>query len=314
MEIFDKKVKQIKNKRIPLAIFVLIIAFMIFIYAIIQFIPKDIEYVEFNKHEKEGSYARTIVYYLMGPIVQVKNPNDGSMSGYYVAVGKEKNLFIIRLNMENIEIPILGKDIEKDAIDLLEGREVVGNVKLSSSSLKSALNISLNTIFNEEIANNSSYEKVFGAYYLDTIEEVENNAIKLLIVSAFFAIIGALYILINKRIKTNVDINIEQLKLKGKLDEVINEFESGQLINYKKLKVSLSTNYIFSYSVGLDIIDIRDIKEVSTSKKTFGSYDKNKYIIITTKDNIEYYIAPIHKKRQKFIFNELLTKIKSTIQ
>lgn len=314
MEIFDKKVKQIKNKRIPLAIFVLIIAFMIFIYAIIQFIPKDIEYVEFNKHEKEGSYARTIVYYLMGPIVQVKNPNDGSMSGYYVAVGKEKNLFIIRLNMENIEIPILGKDIEKDAIDSLEGREVVGNVKLSSSSLKSALNISLNTIFNEEIANNSSYEKVFGAYYLDTIEEVENNAIKLLIVSAFFAIIGALYILINKRIKTNVDINIEQLKLKGKLDEVINEFESGQLINYKKLKVSLSTNYIFSYSVGLDIIDIRDIKEVSTSKKTFGSYDKNKYIIITTKDNIEYYIAPIHKKRQKFIFNELLTKIKSTIQ
>ncbi len=314
MEIFDKKVKQIKNKRIPLAIFVLIIAFMIFIYAIIQFIPKDIEYVEFNKHEKAGSYARTIVYYLMGPIVQVKNPNDGSMSGYYVAVGKEKNLFIIRLNMENIEIPILGKDIEKDAIDSLEGREVVGNVKLSSSSLKSALNISLNTIFNEEIANNSSYEKVFGAYYLDTIEEVENNAIKLLIVSAFFAIIGALYILINKRIKTNVDINIEQLKLKGKLDEVINEFESGQLINYKKLKVSLSTNYIFSYSVGLDIIDIRDIKEVSTSKKTFGSYDKNKYIIITTKDNIEYYIAPIHKKRQKFIFNELLTKIKSTIQ
>ncbi len=314
MEIFDKKVKQIKNKRIPLAIFVLIIAFMIFIYAIIQFIPKDIEYVEFNKHEKAGSYARTIVYYLMGPIVQVKNPNDGSMSGYYVAVGKEKNLFIIRLNMENIEIPILGKDIEKDAIDSLEGREVVGNVKLSSSSLKSALNISLNTIFNEEIANNSNYEKVFGAYYLDTIEEVENNAIKLLIVSAFFAIIGALYILINKRIKTNVDINIEQLKLKGKLDEVINEFESGQLINYKKLKVSLSTNYIFSYSVGLDIIDIRDIKEVSTSKKTFGSYDKNKYIIITTKDNIEYYIAPIHKKRQKFIFNELLTKIKSTIQ
>lgn len=313
MEIFDKKIKQIKNTKIPLAIFVLIIAFSIFIYGVIEAIPREIEYTEFKKDHKLSNYAKTTVYYLMGPLVQVKNSKDGNISGYYIGVGEENNLFIIRLNEDNIEIPILGKNIEKDSIDTLEGTEVSGNVQLSSSSLRSALNNSLNTIFDEEIANNNSFEKVFGGYYLDTIEEVKNNSTKLFILAIFFTIIGILYLLINKRIRKNVDRSINELKSKGKLDEVIKEFEGGQLISYKKLKVYLSPNYIFSYNMGFDIIKFKDIKEVNTSKKVFGSYNKNKYIVITTKDNIEYYIAPIYKKRQKFIFNELLTKIKSTI-
>ncbi len=314
MGTFYKKIKQIKSRRIPLAIFILIIAFMIFIYGIIEAIPKEIEYTEFKKDQKLGNYSKVKVYYLMGPLVQVKNSKDGTTSGYYVAVGEEKNLFIIRFKNDNIGIPILGKDIEKDAIDTLEGTEVFGSVQLSSSSLRNTLNQTLNTIFNEDIANNNSFEKVFGGYYLDTVVKVKNNAIKLFILAIFFAITGFLYLLLNKRIRKNVDRTIDELKSKGKLEEVIKEFENEKLISYKRLKVYLSPNYIFSYSTGLNIINFKDIREVNTSKKKIGSYDKNKYIIITTKDNIEYYIAPIQKKRQKFIFNELLAKIKSMIQ
>lgn len=310
MDMFDKTIKQIKNKRIILAILVLIIACIILVLAIIQLLPKEIEYIEFKKDKKLGNYAKTTVYYLMGPLVQVKASKDGTISGYYVAVGEENDMFIIRLKEDNIEIPILGKDIDDNSVKSLEGREILGNVQLSSSSLKNALNKSLNSIFNEEIANNNNFEKVFGGYYLDTIIKVKNNTIELFILSIFFAIVGCIFLLINKRIRKNVDRSLNELKAKGKLDDVIEEFESGQLISYKKLKVYLSPNYIFSYSMGIDIIAFKDIQEITTSKKVFGSYNKNKYIIITTKDNIEYYIAPIHKKRQKFVFNELLTKIK----
>jgi len=143
MNMFDKKIKQIRNKRIILAILVLIIASIILVLAIIQLLPKEIEYVEFKKDKKLGNYAKTTVYYLMGPLVQVKASKDGTISGYYVAVGEENDMFIIRLKEDNIEIPILGKDIDDNSVKSLEGREILGNVQLSSSSLKNALNKSL---------------------------------------------------------------------------------------------------------------------------------------------------------------------------
>ena len=118
---------------------------------------------------------------------------------------------------------------------------------------------------------------------------------------------------INKRIRKNIDRSLNTLKAKGKLEEAIKEFESEKLISYKKLKVYLSANYIFSYYAGFDIIAFKDIEQVSISKRVFGSTNKNKYIVIATKDNMEYYIAPIQRRRQKFLFNELLTKIKEKI-
>ena len=109
-------------------------------------------------------------------------------------------------------------------------------------------------------------------------------------------------------------MTLQELEERGILDKVIEEFNSEQLIEYRKVKVCLSPNYIFSYSIGFDIIPFKDIKEVSISKKELGSYNKNKYIIIGTKDNKEYYIAPMKNRRHKAIFNELLAKIKSIIE
>ena len=201
METFDKKIKQIKSRKIPLAIFVLIIVFIIFVYAMIQLIPKDVEYVEFKKNRKLGNYAKTTIYYLMGPLVQVKNSKSGIISGYYVAVGEENDMFIIRLKEDNIEIPILGKDIDDNSVESLEGIEILGNVQLSFTSLRNALINSLNNIYNEQIANNDNFEKVFGGYYLDTVIEIENNAITLFILDAFLIIIVLMCLLINNRIR-----------------------------------------------------------------------------------------------------------------
>lgn len=314
MKTFDEKVKQIKSKRILLGIFVLIIALSIFILGIIEILPRDINYSEFKKDEKSSKYAKTTIYYLMGPLVKVKDTKAEDILGYYIAVGKDKNLFIIELKEDNIEIPILGKNLEENLRDNLEGVEVQGSVELISSSLKTALNNSLNTILNDNVVNNSSFEKVLGGYYLDTVPNKENNEIRLFMIAIFFAIIGVLYLLINKRIRNNVNRTLEELKEKGILDNVIKEFDGEKLIEYKKLKVYISSNYIFSYNMGVNVIPIKDIKEVNISKKEIGSYNKNKYIIITTKDNREHYIAPMQNRKQKAIFNELLTKIKTMVK
>ncbi len=315
MKTFDKKVREIKSRRLLLAGFILIIAFVMLIFWIIEIIPKDIEYGEFKKNEKTSNYAKATVYYLIGPLVQVENPKEkNNMLGYYIAVGEDENLFIVRLNEDNIGISILGKDIDNEAVGTLDGTEIYGSVELASYSLRNVLYECLNTILNTTIVNDDSFDKVLGGYYLDTVVEEKNNSIPLFILFVFFSSMGILYILINKHIRTNVNRSISELKVKGKLQDVIEEFEGGQLIEYKKLKVYLSPKYIFSYYSGLDVIPFKDVKEVTVSKRTVGSRDKNRYIIITTKGNKDYYIAPMQKNSQKVIFNELFTKIKKTIE
>lgn len=314
MKNFEGKIKQIKNKRILLGIFVLIIALIIFVLGIIEILPRDINYSEFNKTEKTDKYGKTKVYYLMGPLVKIKSSKQENSSAYYIAVGEENNLFIIRLSDDNIQIPILGKDLDEKSTDNLEGVEVKGSIQLTSSSLRSALNNSLNVILKDNTIDNNSFEKILGGYHLDTVSDGDNASARLFILAIVFVIIGVLYLLINKRIRNNVNKNLEELKSKGILDEAIREFDSEKLIDYKKLKVYLSPNYIFSYSMGFDVIPIKDIKEVNISKKVIGSHNKNKYIIITTRDNREYYIAPMQNRKQKAIFNELLTKIKTMVK
>ena len=299
MKSFDRKIREVRNKRLLLAIIVLIIAFIIFVLGIVEIVPKNIDYEEFNKNEKISNYAKSKIYYLIGPVLEVKDQKDKSnILGYYIASGEE-GLFIIRLNENNIEIPILGKDIEKDATDTLEGIEVYGSVELSSYSLRDTLYERLNNLLNDNIVNDESFDKVFGGYYLDAVPDVKNNGIKLFILSGFFAIIGILYILINKHIRSNVNECLKELKEKGELEKVIEEFDNSKLIEYRSLQVYLSPSYIFSYGLGVDVISFNDIQEVTVSKNDINNRDKNKYIVITTKDNRQYYIAPIRRKKQK---------------
>ncbi len=314
MKSFERELIKVKSNKVIVIVISYIIAVVTLIYGIISLIPKEIEYSEFNKTNKTSSYAKTIVYYLMGPLITVTDSEDESVSEYYIAVGENEDMFFIRLSSEDINIPILGKDVSEDAeIDELEGVEVYGLVQLSSSSLRSALNNKLNELFDEEIASNDNFDQVWGGYHLDTVSKENNAGINFIITAVIFGIIGTLYLWINKRIRKNVDMVIKSLEEKGILKDVINEFEGEQLIEYNKLKVYLSPKYIFSFNNGFVIIDLKNIKEVTVSKRVRGDVDKNKYIIIVTKDDLEFYIAPIQKRSQKAIFNELLAKIKSVI-
>lgn len=313
MKTFEEKIKQIKRTRIVLASLILLMALILFIWAIIEIIPKKIEYVEFDRDNKISNYVRTTIYYLTGPIIEATNTKTGELSKYYVANGVNDEIFIIRTG-EETELPIYGKDITEENINSLQGIEVYGVSQLTSGSLTEALNIGLNKIFNEEIANSNNFHKVLGGYHIDTIGKPTNIAVNLFLVGLFLAVIGCLYLVINRRIRKNIENTINELTEKGKLEEVIKEYEGGKRIDYKNIKVSLSPQYLFSYTNGIYVIAISNIKEVSISKRNFVDRKKYKYIIVETKNNEKYGIAPFKKKAEKKVANELLMKIKSMIR
>lgn len=311
MKSFNREINRIKRRKILLVIIALVIAVLFFIQGIVFLIQKNTVNFEFDKNRKVSGSARATILYIIGPLLEVKDERTGDISEYYIASGKENNLFIIRLKNENIDIPILGKNLKEEEINQLEEIEICGSAQLVSSSLRSTLNNRLNLIMSEGFANNN-FDKVFGVYYLDTVIDTEKDVWSLFIIAGIFAIIGICYLFLNKRIRKNVNETINRLNSEGKLNEVIEQFDGGKLIDYKKLNVYLLPDYIFSYGLGIDIIAFKDIKDISASKREIGK--TNKYIVITTKENVEYYIAPMKGIKERGIYNELLNKLKTILE
>ena len=312
MKTFEKKIKQIKRTRMGLAIISLLIAMVVFVLAGIEFIPKEVEYGEFNRDYKATQYAKTTIYYLTGPIIQAKNSKTGEIFKYYVATGENKEIFVVRTG-EETDLPVYGKDVTDENKETIVGREIYGVSELTSGSLIDALNIGLNKIFKEDIANSDNFTQVLGAYHLDTVGEAKNTVGVLLLMGFLFLAIGLSYVYINKKIKKQIEKTLKKLKSNGKINEVEKEYDTGRLIEYKKVKVSLSSKYVFSYNNGLKIIEIENIKEVYMSKKDVINKKQKKCIILETKDGEKIAIAPFEKKAEKVVSNELLAKLRTMI-
>lgn len=310
MKTFDKQINKIKRTRLLTAIILFLLALVTLIYGIIEIIPKEIQYEEFDKNNQNSSYVKTKIKYLTGPIIEATNTKTEEIFKYYMAFGTNDEFFIVKTG-EETELPIYGIDVTEENIDTLEETEIYGIAQMTSSSLFTAIKDVLNSILEEEIVDNIN---VIGYYYFDTAAETISIAKNLFILTAILAVLGVLYLYVNLKIRKKVNMNLEDLKAKGKLEDVIKEYDSEKIIEYKKVKVDLSPKYLYSYNNGMEIIEINDIKEASFSQRQLGSRDKNKYIILLTKDNREYYISPFQKKAQKVVANELLEKIKSMIK
>lgn len=309
MKTFDKKIKQIKRTKWGIAIIIFVLALITLIWGIVEAIPKEIEYKEFDKNSDTYTYVKTKIKYLTGPIIETKNSSTGEEYYYYIANDLNDEQFIVKTGKET-SIPIYGKDVTYENIETIGETEIYGMTELMSSSL----NAILSAVLTEDIVSDNNLQDIIGICYFDMITEKGNISKNLFIFTGILIIFGTLYLYMNMKIRKRVDRTLEELKLKNKLDEAINEYEGGSLIEFKNVKVSLSPNFLFSYLNGIDVIEIKNIQNVTFSKKQFVNRDKNKYITITTKDNFEYYIAPFQKKSQKREANELLEKIKSMIK
>lgn len=313
---FEEKVKQINaKKKFSLILIGIIIVFCI-IMGIIDIIPKDIVYTEFEKQETldNSQYSTTNIYYLTELGIKATNSTNQEIEYFYIATGENDEMFIISAK-DTGNIPIYGKDISQDSeIEQLEKIEIKGKRMVVQPSLKKLVIQNLNNVFQEEIANDNNVSQLLGDYYLD-ITPSENSYYKsLFMLAGFLAIIFVVYYDRFRKGKQEIDNFINEIKENGKYDEIKKDYETGNIIEYKKLNVDISDKFLFSYMNGITIIELNNIKDVSAEKKIDQSLKRYKYIVIEDKSGTKYYIAPQTKKKQKLIFEELLAKLKTKIR
>ena len=146
---FEEKIKEIKlRKKIPIVL-IAIIAIFFMICGIIAIVPKNNEYIDFNKKGDNTSNrnAKVDIYYLMGPIIQAKNTNTQEVEHFYIAFGENDELYVISAkNIENI--PVWGEDVNSDEdLNNLEKIEIKGERKFMEPALRSMLIRELNDSF-----------------------------------------------------------------------------------------------------------------------------------------------------------------------
>lgn len=314
MGAFDKKVKKLRNSQLIMAYIALTMSILFLVLWIIEIFPKKTKYTDFNNKEASSTYAKAEVKYLMGPLLQVSNKKTGEKYRFYLTEGKDEKNFVVRFKgEETLGIPILGQDVLEENLGTLQEIEIQGTEEVMSGTLQSALMQKINADFNKEVVTDNNIIDYFGIYYLDTAPEKKHMARNRFIAFAVFGVTFLLYFTLNRRIRKSVDNTINMYKQKGKLPEIKKEYDSGNLIEYKKVKVSMSRNYIFSYTNGLAIIKISNIKNVYATKKFENNYTRYKYIILEMRNGDKYFIAPLIKRRQKITFNELVSKIEASI-
>ena len=311
METFEKKIKKIKRSNLFSIIVLSIIAIVLLIMAIIEIIPNEQKIVKYNKNSRTSRYVTSNILYLMGPILKSTNTSSQEKYNYYIATDENNEIFIIKFNEDTKGIPVLGIDIKEEEIENINPIQINGTILDISATLNEAIVKSIKSVLKNDDESTGILSEFIGNYYFNASNDKDDTAKNMFIAMGIFALIDVYYILLTIKINKNVDNTINTLSKEGKLEDIKNEYESDKLIEYKKLKVNILPKYIFSYSYGLAIIPFSEIKNVYATKKTNERTSKYKYITIETNNGSVYYIAPLTKKNQKGIFDELLQKIKS---
>ena len=312
METFDRKINKLKNKYKHTIIIVSIITLGLLILAIAQIIPREKTYSKFNKTNKSSIYVEATVNYMIGPILQTNSSKEESFY-YYLAVEEDENMFIIKMKENSYNIPILGKDVDEEEIEGLDRIEIKGVSEDISTSLHTAFGQRIDQLLKAEVSNSNKFSEFIGYYYFDCDKEVQNASKNLLMSAGIFVIIDVLYIMLYKKNVKKINDTLNKLKDNQKLEEVKNEYEGGQVIEYKMLNVSILPNYVMCFFNGLNIIAYRDIKEIYATRQINGNKNKYKYMVIETKAGETYYVTVLRKRTQNKIFEELLAKIKSKV-
>ena len=312
MKLFEKKIKKVRSKDFISIVVLTIIALISLILAIINIIPKKKNYFEFNKNKETSKYVRSNIKYLMGPIMQSSNSKK-EIFNYYIAEDEKEEFFIIKLTNNEKDIPILGKRLNKEDIEQQPIIEIRGINRQISSALKNVLINSLNNSMDIKDIDLPNISNFLGYYYFDATIEDEKMYKNFFSISAIFLLLDIIYILKSIKINKRITNELNKLEKDGELEKIIEDYEESNLIEYKKLKVIISSKYIISYLYDLVIIPIKKIKDVYVTKEVNGIKSRYKYIVIETDENLMYYITVLQNRKQKRAFEELLDKIK-TIQ
>lgn len=315
MKKFDEKIKSVKKtKRTGGYICLVIAVIFIMLGMLLGNDDKDL-WEKFNENSNENQYCKTNISYLVGPFAEVTE--DGQVTErLYIAFYETKNYiksFIVSAG-KNTNLPIWGEDITEENIDNIKPVTIYGCSKKTEKETAEFLVKFANELYETDEVTLSNYDEYFGKYYLDTTDQNDGIDIAFYIIGVLFGSIAIISIFSNKKTNKNANETLKKLEENGDLQAFKEEYERDSTVEYKKIKLAITENYIFSYNNEILIIPFSDIINAYCSNMIEGVYQQFRYIVLETKNDKKYYIAQkaIDAKIQEF--DEALNKIKSKVK
>lgn len=312
---FDEKIKNVKKtKRTGAYICLVVAVIFIMLGMLLGNDDKDL-WEKFNENSNENQYCKTNISYLVGPFAEVTE--DGQVTErLYIAFYEKKNYvknFIVSVG-KYTDLPIWGEDITEENIDNIKPVTIYGCSKEIEKETAEILVEFANELYETNEVTLSNYDEYFGKYYLDTTDQNEGMDIAFYIIGVLFGSIALISIFSNKKTNKNANEILKKLEENGDLQVFKEEYEKDSTIEYNKIKIAITENYIFSYSNEILIIPFSDIINAYYSNMIDGVYQQFRYIALETKSGKKYYIAQkaIDAKIQEF--DEALSKIKSKVK
>lgn len=147
----------------------------------------------------------------------------------------------------------------------------------------------------EDFLTKENYKDYIGEICIDTVSDLEDNIFQLILGVMFFNIFIVyiiIYIMKNHKIK--------KLKKDETLwQEIQNELESSETIDYLKFSTYLTPNYIMDGSKGFQFIPYQDIVWIYLHENKYNGVTNNRNLVVITKDRKKHNIADLSGFRSK---------------
>jgi|GEM_PF-149982 len=293
----EKFVSELRNKRIAKLALLTLVIIGVFLAVFLVFSKEPEPTGEFDKERSSDDLKTKEVYWLNGPFAEYED-NNVITAEYYIAVAEDEIFVLSTGRYNDTEIPIYGEDIMGDEIDSAEPVLIQGKGEYIEGDLRTYSAEYYNEVSGEEILTADNLDTVFGAYYLDTTNKGNNEALNMwlfigIILIVFLIIFAAVSFKDNKTLIKDLRAYEE----KGQLTTCEEDFLNAKNNYDKKLKIVLSDRYLYNFKTNLYIIPLNEIINVYGCCIINNKIQNQEFIAIETKNDAVYYIAP--KAREK---------------
>lgn len=317
-----KRISRANTELIIIFLLVAICAVMVYlIFEIPELIKKEpknmLEVVEEGLYDNEvydDEYAELDVEMLTDRIAY-STDEDNITEDYYIAFDSEGYPYIVRLTvneflkLEQINDYTYGEIEEKPHSVVISGI-----TKKIPDELKEIVITGYNELYQEEIVSEENFENYFGSIYLDTgkgpYDLYEGICCMIICLSIGFIII----LFINYMTKSyTTKKTIKKLKKTNELNNVYDEMDATDSLNFNKINTVLTRNYLVDFVEGFDVLKYEQIKWIYIYKHSINFAEVERAIVIKTKEFKQHKIAKIKPSKnkndeQEKIFNELVKR------
>lgn len=315
MENFDQKIKNIKKGKSKVGYILLIVAIFLILLGIIFGSEDKDSWKDLDKSQEESEYCKARISYLVGPFAE-NTENGEVVESLYIAFYETENSvekFIVATKGQT-NLPVWGVTVTEENVEAIEPITIYGCTKKLEKEPAQFLAEFANDLYQTDEVSADNYGIYFGDYYLDTKDQGDWLKVVFYVMGGTIAFISIISIISNKKVNKSTEENLKKLEENGDLKAFEQEYNRASTIEYKRIKLILTENYICSFNRELVVIPFSNIVNAYCSNMIDGVYQQFRYITIETKEGAKHYIAQKAIDAKVPEFDEALSKIKSKVK